>query len=362
MKVSAEELITGKDFPSISIVMPTHPGYPEFKLDKEHMHKVFNQIENKLEKQYSKKQTKAMIEKLNNVVERIDFSKLTEGLAIYVSPNVEKVIHFPFPVSSEKVIVDESFEVRDIIQAIKSCKDSLIVVISQNMVKTFTNIDCEMKQIEFLDMPDGVKDVTNEHSLPGWNYLDTKSWEEKNLHNYLHFIDTTIEKELKRNKFKVIILGDRKLLGYYKKVTRIGDKIIGYIEGNYEHSNFSDLKKLIHPVLENDSKKEIEYAMKLLGEAIDSDNYAAGITQVWRSAMEGRGRLLIVEKDYKQSAIKGDDSFSINVDHEGNNPWNFIADAVDDIMQIVLKNKGDIVFVDNGTLTDYQKIVLINRY
>jgi hypothetical protein len=99
-----------------------------------------------------------------------------------------------------------------------------------------------------------------------------------------------------------------------------------------------------------------------LAEAIDKDNYSAGLSQVWRSTMEGRGRLLIVERDYRQAARKVDNNLTISMDEESINPWNSIPDAVDDIIQLTLKNKGDVVFVENGKLKEYQRIVLINRY
>lgn len=361
MKVTNKELVSIKEFPAISVILPTHPGLPE-KLNLKQMEKIISRLEERLNSQYSKAQSKAMIAKLKKVAKEIDYKSLSEGLAVFVSPNVEKVINLPFAVSSEKVMVDETFEVRDVIRAIKFCRDCLIAVISHNKVKTYLDIECEMNQVSLMDMPDGVKDVTNEHSLPGWDYFDTKSWEEKNLLNYIRFIDNTIQKEIKSNKLNVIVLGDKKLLGHYRKITQLGDRIIGYIEGNYEHSNPAELKKLILPVIEKENKRETEYAMKLLEESIDANNYAAGISQVWRSAVEGRGRLLIVEMDYKQSAVKGNDNYTISIAESGNNPWNFISDAVDDIMQVVIKNKGDVVFVENGSLKEYQHIVLINRY
>jgi hypothetical protein len=362
MKVATKELIEKKEFPAVSIILPTHPKYPDYKLDQAHMQEVIQKVETRLRKQYSPEQSAAIVEKLTGAASRIDFSKLSEGLAIYISPNVEKVIHLPFPVSSEKVIVDESFEVRDLIQLMKSCRNCLLVVVSQNKVRTYLGFECQLSPVTFLDMPENVNDVTNEHSLPGWDYFDSKSWDEKNLHNYLHFINKAIEKELNHRKLDVIMIGDRKLLGYFRKQTTIENKIIGYVEGNYDRASIDELETVIQPVLAKETRKEEEYAMRLLSEAIDKDNYAVGISQVWRAAAEGRGRLLIVEKDYRQPATYGADSYTIHLDTESSNPWNIVADAVDDIMQKVLINKGDIVFVENGKLTDYQKIVLINRY
>ena len=44
-----------------------------------------------------------------------------------------------------------------------------------------------------------------------------------------------------------------------------------------------------------------------------------------------------------------------------NNPF-YIKDAVDDIMEKVLQNGGDVEFVENGVLKDYERIALIQYY
>ena len=49
------------------------------------------------------------------------------------------------------------------------------------------------------------------------------------------------------------------------------------------------------------------------------------------------------------------------MDNSSNNNF-FIKDAVDDIIEKVIESGGDVEFVDEGILTDYQKIVLLEYY
>jgi hypothetical protein len=355
-------LLEQKKFPAISIIIPTHPNSPKFRLDKDYLHKTAENVKLRLENQYGKKTSRLLTEKLTALIGQVDFSKLSHGLAIFVASDVERIFYLPFEVSSEKIIVDDSFEIRDLLYAVKLNRNYLLVVISPNSVKTWIAYDSSLASVRFPDMPEAVKAVTNEHSLPGWDYFDKKAWDENNLNNYLLFIDKVIERESNKTNNAVIVMGDRKLLGHYKKHSKIGNRILGYVAGSFEHSSVSELLSHIQPILERENKREEEYAINLLEEAIKKGKYSSGISEVWRSAVEGRGRLLIVEKDYKQSARRGSDPFSIVLDDEHENPWNMIADAVDDVIELIFKNKGDIVFVENGRLKKHQKIVLINRY
>jgi hypothetical protein len=84
--------------------------------------------------------------------------------------------------------------------------------------------------------------------------------------------------------------------------------------------------------------------------------------EVWGDAMQNKGQLLIVEKNFMYAAQRGgiDD---VLYDVTGStNQFSFIKDAVDDVLEKVLANGGDVEFVDEGSLENYQHIVLINFY
>lgn len=354
-------LVGQKEYPAISILIPTHPQYPKFKVDREHMISLLNDAELQLRHQFSKQKADQMMERLHETVNGINYNQLSKGLAIYVSPHHEKVIHLPFEVT-EKVIVDDSFEVRDLVYAAKLNRQYLVVIISQNKVMTTMGYGGAFIPVKYKDMPDNVKDVVNSHSFPGWDYLDTKAYEEKNIQNYLHFIDEVIEKAIRNTDFPVIMMGDTKLLGYIRNNTSNAKRIIGYVEGNYERISTADLRKKVEPFLNNLSESEESKAMDLLGGAVSKNTFAGGLSEVWRAAAEGRARLLLVEKDYRQSAHLDEDGFTLIVEDQPANPYKRIADAVDDIIELVLKNNGDVMFVDNGKLAAYQRIAVVTRY
>ncbi|MCX6291935.1 MAG: hypothetical protein NT126_09260 [Bacteroidetes bacterium] len=359
--ISKQSMVGQKAFPAISIILSTNPQYPKFKADRERLISLLKNAEHQLKQKYSKQKTELLMDKLHRVVNNINFNHLAQGIAIYVSSNDERVIHLPFAVS-EKVIVDESFEIRDLIYSAKKNKSYLLTTISQNRVKTFLGSGNSLVTTPLPDMPENIKDVTNEHSFPGWDYLDTKAYEEKNIRNFLHFIDEILEREIRHTNLPVILMGDIKLMGLFRQHTMNKKNILGYVEGNFDHSPSNELLAAIRPVLNSIEKKEQDHALVELATAVSKDTYAAGIAEVWKAATEARGRLLVVEKDYRQPARFGDDSYNIIIDDVPVTGLNLIADAVDDVLEHVLLNNGDIIFVENGMLPDFQRIALITRY
>ena len=146
------------------------------------------------------------------------------------------------------------------------------------------------------------------------------------------------------------------------KHTHNAKKIIGKIEGGFEHANVKELTAKIDAILDNNAEKEQQKALNQLKAAVDKDTYAAGITEVWRAAAEARGKLLLVEKNYRQAARFGDDSYTILIDDSVNRSFERIPDAVDDIIELVLRNKGDVAFMEDDSLSSYQQIALTTRY
>ena len=72
--------------------------------------------------------------------------------------------------------------------------------------------------------------------------------------------------------------------------------------------------------------------------------------------------MLVVEKNYMFPAQHSSSADKIEKLEEPYNRFSYIKDAVDDVIERVLDNGGDVEFVDEGLLKEYEKIVLINYY
>ena len=87
---------------------------------------------------------------------------------------------------------------------------------------------------------------------------------------------------------------------------------------------------------------------------------------VWREAMGHKGRLLVVEKNYMYAAQHGGSEEIIYKTTEPYNKFSYIKDAVDDVIEKVLENGGDVEFVDEERaerLSSYcPGKILLNNY
>jgi hypothetical protein len=356
-----DSLIGMKAFPAISILLPTHTQDAGITTFRERMSRVARNVEDRLESLYSKQKVNGLMSRLNHAINGINLSSTGSGIAIFISESVEKIFHLPFAVS-EKVIIDDSFEIRDLLYAARINRSYMLVLISRNTVTTMLGYGKSLVPVEMEGMPENVKDVSTLHSLPGWDYLDKRAYDETNLNKFIHFIDEVVHRELQGDKMPVIIFGDSKILGHYRKTSKISSEALDFIEGNYEHASKQELLKRIEPSLKKLGEEEEKKALSELEQAAGRNQVSAGIAQVWRSAAEARGRMLLVEKDYHETARLGADGYTLIIDDELENVRNRMEDAVDDIIEMVLKNGGDVVFVSDGALATFQRIAMVNRY
>jgi hypothetical protein len=310
---------------------------------------------------YSPELSEKILDRLRQIFLGLPDRHLKKSLMIFLSPQTERVLSLPTEVE-QKVLVDETFEVRDLVYTAQRDVKFLLVSLSKNKVQAYLADLFRIVPIDIPALPENVNDVRNEHSRAGWDYFDSKAFEEKNLRNYLHFIDQKVREIVVSSHYPVILLGDEKALGYYQELVRGHYTVAGVVKGNYEHATMPVIREKIKPAIDNYLLRLDEEALGLLDEAVGMNHFTSGLENTWRAAAEGRGRLLLVEMNYRERARRGNDEYTIVPVATENNPLDILEDAVDDIIQQVMANGGKVRFLPDGALALYNRIVLITRY
>lgn len=119
-------------------------------------------------------------------------------------------------------------------------------------------------------------------------------------------------------------------------------------------------------------RKVYEYAMKHVPAAIKDclDKSGASIHELKKIFIhqanekmdDGIIKRLVLEKNYMYAAQHGATESEIYKPVEPYNKFSIIKDAVDDVIEKVLENGGDVEFVDEGVLDKYHHIALIQYY
>lgn len=356
-----EEILNAVHYhPAVSVIMPFEPKMSAKTELQSQLKFVLDKVERELMKDYNDDLAGLVLRKLKEIIKNLNFNTYKKSIALFVSPVFEKVFYLDIEVQ-EKIIIDESFEIRDLIYAKKDMRRYMILVLSGKKSKAYLHYTSSLVKVKS-NVPDHIAAFENNLPERTGNFSDPSQHKEVLLKKFLLESDHGLTYLLKAYPVPVFVMGTTKVLGYFKELTRNDKNILAYIEGSYEESTEEELAETLKPFLNNWKKMKAEGLRHEMEKAADDGMLATGIINVWNQVARHKGQLLIVEKNYLFTAWKSGNDEIISKPEEPYNKFSCIKDGVDDLIEKVLKDGGDVEFVDDGELKEYNHIALIQYY
>jgi hypothetical protein len=345
--------------PAVSIIMPFEPKMSLKSELTQSLERAVNKVELELMENYPGDLSLLVMQKLKTIIRNLNFHTHKKSIAVYVSPVFEKVLYLDIAVE-EKIIVDESFEIRDLVYSKKQLHKFLILLLSSTESRMYLgNSDTFIKIVSNTPEPVSVcvKKAPEEVTV----FSDNPEGNEIVLHRFLQHIDNALGIILNAYPLPLFVLGNEKTLTGFKTIAKHKVSVIEYIEGEFEEAEVQDLKEIVAPFIldwKNVMQKDL---LNRLEEAAAKNKLAVGMQDVWREAMGHKGRLLVLEKDYMYAAQYMDSGVPINQAILPYSKFSYLKDAVDDVIEKVLEHGGDVEFVDRNVLKDYKHIALVQH-
>jgi hypothetical protein len=349
-----------KFMPAISIIQPFEVK-TALKSETDHALKlVAAEAEKQLAKTYPEEKFRPVIEKLNQLIRHITYDPRKKGIAIFVSPIMEKVFFLDFPAEA-RLVIDESFEIRDLVYNKKLNTRFLVLLLSDQSFSILLGGPSSMIRIRT-----GVPENSNAYKrdLPQrvTHFSDTAAEKEILLDKLLQHADEALSGLLKTYALPVFVTGTPRDIGHFKKMTANAKNITAYIHGNYLDASETDLRKVLAPYLEDWRKAGEQQVLQRLERAAGEGRLVQGIRKVWTAAEQKTGQLLVVETDFIYPARQGADAGTIYKEAPGPENAFYLKDAVDDIIEKVLASGGEVEFVGHDLLKDRGHIALVQYF
>jgi hypothetical protein len=346
--------------PAVSMIIPFETRISVNKELALKLKLAIGEVHSELKDNYPIEISSLVTKKLEKLIDNLDYTTDKKSVAIFVSPIFEKVVYLDIPVE-KKIIIDESFEIRDLVFSQKQIHKYLILLLTGKKARI-----CLGNSKNFVvlvsETPESLNPVVSDVPERVANFSDSSDRKEIVMDKFLHQVDKSLGNILSNSQLPVFVIGADRIGGHFKKITRHAGAIAGYIHGNYEEASAEQLIEIVWPhISELENKKQNEL-FDQLEKAAGKKHLAIGIREVWRAAMNNKGRLLLVEKNFMYPAQRGSNEDTIYKLEEPYHKFSYIKDAVDDVIEKVLKNGGDVEFVDEGLLKEYHHIALIQYY
>ena len=339
--------------PAISLILPFHPIVAGKKELEYQLKRALERVESSLMGQYSRDFAIPVLEKLRGMIRTLNFNTHKKSIAIFASPLVEKVYYLDVPLK-EKIVVDDTFEIRDLVYSKKQEVQYLVLLLSAERSKTYLG-HCSTFQLIKSNVPDHADAYANEPGEKVGNFSDPVARRQLLLDKFLYHMDQGLSLILKAYPYPVFVMGAEKVLGHFRQISRNEKNIVGYVHGNYLEAGEEAILTVLQPYLDNWQKVRQADLLNKVRAAADEKKLSAGLREIWKASSGRKGRLLVVEKGFSSPTRRAPDASLAN------QPF-YIKDAVGDIMEKVLAGGGDVEFVEDGVLQEYDHIALVRYY
>lgn len=364
-------LLAGKNEICISIIMPTHRLSPDRRTDPVELNNTMQKVKSDLLNKYDHAAIAPLMLAMDELFEQIDFMHNSEGIGLFISAHVKKIIPFFFPVT-ERVTIAQTFDIRDLLYELYYNIPYVVLQLSQKETRLFNGrlnalteiIDGHFPQKNEVEYE--YSRHTRGNSNIGHSFIkefekDKSAMEEIRFKNFFRETDKLLNSYI-NNGAHLVVTGENKDLSYFNQITTHLENIACNIPGNYATINEHELGALTWKAIKmfQDTNKE-----RLINNFKEKTGQGLGITgldNIWKAVQEGRSYTLLVEKDYSIPGYLPDNEDYNLFLHEPKGPHRTLPDAVNNLIDLVLEKNGEVIIMENNVLRDYKRIALITRY
>lgn len=347
--------------PAVSVILPFQTRSNLNSEFKQALKFSLDEVERKLTDEYPEELRRIVMRKLHHLSDGLLVNTAKKGVALYASPVFEKLVYLDVEVES-RIVIDESFEIRDLVYNHKELQlHFLLLLLSGEECRLFLGDYQHLLPVK-MQVPAKLADYVHDAPERIANFSDPGTFKEIQVEKLLRSVDKELTDLLHEHHLQVFVMGSTPVLGLFRSVTHNSKAIIEFVEGNYIDRNSHQLHQLIQPHLEKWKHQLQLQLLRQIENGANQKKLAAGIEQVWQSIYEKNGRLLIVEKDFMVSCEQVQNGRVVFKERAKEPVFSHTHDAVDDAIELILKNGGDVAFVEKGLLAAYDHIALIKFY
>jgi len=342
--------------PALSILLPTHRAFPENKQDPIRVRNLVDEAKSRLASEFSQRDLEPLLKRLDDLVDTIDYPHTLDGLALFVSHDFAQLFYLPFTVPT-RVVIDQTFATRDLVYGMHREQRYWVLLLSQASTRLLAGTAETLEEVRDRDFP---MEMTGPGATAPLPYDADSSYLDNRHRRFFQQVDRAYTTYAKEELLPLVVGGVDRQASFFKEVSEYTNTIAGTLSGNFDRATIPELTEPVWSIIQTVRADHRAKALKELEDAIGAQRVVSTIEEVWRLAQAGRGKLLLVEKNYHVPAIVTDSGNLELVEQVGGT--DIMDDAVDEIIEAVLAKGGEVIFVDDDSLINHHHIALILRY
>ena len=211
-----EAIVKETGNPCVSISFNTHKAYPDYELDHIALKNLQKEALHQILEKYDKNEVKRLIVKLTEVSSKIDFTKSSNSMHIFISKKTEEIVKSTLVLSKNTVQVANKFYADHLQQEFQFNESHLILLLSQSGVQLF---EAQNESIKKEILSHGFPFEKEEHT-PVENKSDRKKIDNL-IREYFNKVDKSVVKIHNEKKLDCVVISTN---DNYSKLLQVADK------------------------------------------------------------------------------------------------------------------------------------------
>jgi len=353
------ELQGVQTYPCLTITLPTHRTSPDNRQDPIRVKNLVTEGTNRLLGEFPKREVAPLIDRLNTLVDTIDYKYTLDGLLLVVNRDMAREYVLPFTLN-ERVVVDDTFFTRDLVHALNRTRRYWVISLSEQATRLFAATREDLEEITTGGFPMRHTGPGGDEPLPRGVGINTSAYRDDRHRQFFRDVDNRFRAFMAEDPLPLALVGVDRYLAFFGEVSPASE-IIATVAGNVDHLSAHDLGRHIWPTVSAGFTARRREVLQHLETAAGQHRVGSTLGEVWHLAGLGRGKVLVVEEGFHQPARLNEwGQLDLNVDDP--TAPDVMDDAVDEVITTVLGKGGQVVFVEDGELALHNRIALLLRY
>lgn len=362
------DMINEKGDTCISIIVPTHRFGRDRRSDLTSVREAIAEVRNELAGNHVQRAEQLFA--VYNLMQQIHFGRNKDGVGIFVSASLKKLIRFPFPVT-RRVLINQYFYLPDLLYIENYSLNYYLLNISAHKMVLFEGQLDHLEEVRDENFPVTITD-DYEYSRPSQSsshagYAHEKAFEKDKsilkrlrIEKEYHSVDKKLNRYLSNSSTPLILSGPKEDISIYRSITSHEGNIVAAISNNYSNIRHHDLELFAWLQIQSHVDKQKQQLMEDAIEKTGTGKGVYGIEKVWSCAKDGRGLLLFVERDLSIAAFITEEK-RLSLQQPQHNSIKH-PDVVNEVINEVLHKNGKVIIIEKGALHHYNGILMTLRY
>lgn len=341
---------------AVTLVLRTYRTHPENSKDSIKLKNMASEVRQRLESEYDVATAKKLGDKLDKLIGEIDINYNQEGLVLFVDANHAEFVRLPIELN-DRISIDTTFTTRSLFRALNLETRYYLLMLSKDKARLLRASGDKLEAEVDGDFP-----IENENLHPKSRTEGAIDERVDNLQlEFFNRVDKKVNAVHQKEPLPIYIAADSMSYGQYLKMADRPNTIYGEVAlENKDGKASNSIKEVWQAIKEQTTARNLSRKDEL-SKAVNGGKVLSDYTEIWQAVEEGRGQTLFVQEGLYQPARVEDNQIQL-IDKVDINSKEDVDDIIDEMIEKNSFSGGDVVFLPEEELKDFQGLALVTRY